>query len=75
MDLQEANNAMMHQHSHTSSIGSLNFNRFIGSLGSSLPAPGEPSSQVPDDEWTGVIDEGREGEELGERAAVSDEAA
>ena len=65
----------MHQHSQVSSIGSLNFNRFIGSLGSSLHAPGEPSSQVPDNEQPGVIDEGTVVEELGERAAVSDEAA
>ncbi len=43
MDLQEANNATTHQHSHISSMSSLNFGRVIGSLGSSLPAPGEIS--------------------------------
>ena len=58
MDLQEANNATTHQHSHISSIGSLNFNRFIGSLGSSLPAPalGEASCQVLDDEPEDRVD-------------------
>ncbi|KAI0774576.1 hypothetical protein C8Q74DRAFT_1218311 [Fomes fomentarius] len=39
----EANNAATHQHSQVSSMSSLNFNRVIGSLGSSLPAPGEIS--------------------------------
>ncbi|KAI0758143.1 hypothetical protein C8Q74DRAFT_302184 [Fomes fomentarius] len=40
IDLQAANNEMMHQHSQVSSIGSLHF---MGSLASSLPAPGERS--------------------------------
>ncbi len=43
MDLQEASNATTHQHSQVSSMSSLNFNRVIGSLGSSLLAPGETS--------------------------------
>ena len=73
MDLQEANNATMHQHSQVSSIESLNFNRFIGSIGSSLPAPGETSSQVPDDE-PGVINEGTAAE-LEDRVQASGEAA
>ncbi|KAI0722617.1 hypothetical protein C8Q76DRAFT_367041 [Earliella scabrosa] len=38
IDLQEANNALMHQ-SSLSSMPSLVFNRFIGSLGAPLPAP------------------------------------
>ncbi|KAI0758211.1 hypothetical protein C8Q74DRAFT_1441781 [Fomes fomentarius] len=41
MDLQEAHDAATHQHSHISSMSSLHFNDVIGSLGSSLPAPGE----------------------------------
>ncbi|KAI0758231.1 hypothetical protein C8Q74DRAFT_1210254, partial [Fomes fomentarius] len=45
IDLQEAHNAATHQHSHMSSMSSLNFNRVIGSLGSSLPAPGETSEE------------------------------
>ncbi|KAI0774510.1 hypothetical protein C8Q74DRAFT_840811 [Fomes fomentarius] len=43
MDLQEASNAATHQHSHISSMSTLHFSRVIGSLGSSLPAPGETS--------------------------------
>ena len=38
IDLQEANNAMMHQGS-LSSMDSMILNRFIGSLGAPLPAP------------------------------------
>ena len=45
MDLQEANNSMVHADS-LSSVRSLDFNRFIGSLGSSLPAPGQASDAV-----------------------------
>ena len=49
IDLQEANNSKYHQHSLSSiqlgQIGSLSFNRFVGSLGSSLAAPGEASSE------------------------------
>ncbi len=41
MDLQEASNAASHQHSQVSSMSSLDLSRIIGSLGSSLPAPGE----------------------------------
>ena len=40
MDLQEANNGTRHNES-LSEVASLNFDRFIGSLGSFLPAPGE----------------------------------
>ncbi|KAI0722674.1 hypothetical protein C8Q76DRAFT_793688 [Earliella scabrosa] len=38
MDLQEVNNNMAHQNS-LASMGSLRFERFIGSLGTTLPAP------------------------------------
>ncbi len=34
MDLQEASNAATHQHSHVSSMSSLDFGGIIGSLGS-----------------------------------------
>ncbi|KAI0807997.1 hypothetical protein C8Q74DRAFT_1230487 [Fomes fomentarius] len=43
MDLQEANKVAIDQHSQVSSFESLKFNRIIGSLGSSLPTPGENS--------------------------------
>lgn len=42
IDLQEANNSAMHQ-SALSTMRSLNFDRVIGALASSLPAPGETS--------------------------------
>ncbi|KAI0722669.1 hypothetical protein C8Q76DRAFT_719703 [Earliella scabrosa] len=45
MNLQEANNTMMHQECF-SSVGTLNFNRFIGSIASSLPAPGDASERT-----------------------------
>ncbi len=43
VDLQQANQNMMHQHSQVSSISSLNCDRIIGSLGASLLALGEVS--------------------------------
>ena len=39
IDLQEANNTTLRQES-LASLPSLNFDRFVGSLGSSLPVPG-----------------------------------
>ncbi|KAI0758207.1 hypothetical protein C8Q74DRAFT_306848 [Fomes fomentarius] len=41
IDLQDANESMMHQHSRISSVGSIQFGRMIGALGSTMPAPGE----------------------------------
>ncbi|KAI0722672.1 hypothetical protein C8Q76DRAFT_782863 [Earliella scabrosa] len=38
MDLQEANTSMV-LHNSVSTVSSLNFNKFIGSIGTSLPAP------------------------------------
>ena len=56
MNLQEANNTMMHQECF-SSVGTLNFNRFIGSIASSLPAPGDASERTryeeDDHSWDG----------------------
>ncbi|KAI0722607.1 hypothetical protein C8Q76DRAFT_366594 [Earliella scabrosa] len=51
IDLQEANNALMHQGS-LASMDSLAFNRFVGSLGAPLPAPlaFEPPSVSENDE-------------------------
>ena len=47
IDLQEANNAKHRQHTLSSvqfgHIGSLDFNGFVGSLSSSIAAPGEAS--------------------------------
>ena len=60
IDLQEANNALMHQGS-LASMDSLAFNRFVGSLGAPLPAPlaFEPPSVSENDEQP---EERREGE-------------
>ena len=41
IDLQEANNTTLHQES-LASLPSLNFDRFVGSLGCPLPAPDQP---------------------------------
>ncbi|KAI0774565.1 hypothetical protein C8Q74DRAFT_845384 [Fomes fomentarius] len=46
MDLQAASDAAMHQHSGVSSLSSLNFNRVIGALGSSLPAIPESENDL-----------------------------
>ncbi len=49
IDLQEANNGKHHQHSLSSvqlgQIATLDFNRVVGSLCSSLAAPGEASTE------------------------------
>lgn len=57
MDLQEANQKMMHQDA-LSSVGTLNFNQFISSLGSYVPAAAAESvnnnTSVPDEVDSGV---------------------
>ncbi|KAI0722609.1 hypothetical protein C8Q76DRAFT_782827 [Earliella scabrosa] len=63
IDLQEANNAMLDQGS-LASMGSLAFNRFVGSLGSSLPAPLEDFTSA--SEPTGIHEDDQHMEEGGD---------
>ena len=66
IDLQEANNAMLHQGSITS-MGTSTFNRFIGSLGTPLPAPNFASGSASVYEHEGQP----EGHSGGSREAVA----